>query len=204
MNRGVSTATLALALLLAAILTVPLLWAGRAPIKTLTFQSSLLQTPTSANATPPPHGTPAPAGSTPNAPTVPPATVVFPTPDTPIPNAPLISEEQALAIALSQNPYSAEQREKGEITVSTKLTVHGDIEAHATGDLLFHPELPVWLVYLHFPPYQYMGGPVGKSVLIRFNTHVYEIDAATGELIGGGNAYMEDISSRTATPEAMP
>jgi hypothetical protein len=85
-NRRISVSGLVLVLLLAGIMVVPLLWAGRVPITGSTFQSSILPTPGPTNVTPGPSGTPPP-------PTVPLPTVVFPTPDTPVPNAPIITED---------------------------------------------------------------------------------------------------------------
>jgi len=114
---------------------------------------------------------------------------VFPTPPTPISFAPVISEEQAIGIALSQNAIFTDMKQRGELKVTTKLTVHGDTQAGTTGDLRIHPQLPVWMVYVHLPVWKEIRGPVGKQVEVQFDTERYEIDATTGSVIGGGRSY---------------
>jgi hypothetical protein len=135
---------------------------------------------------------------------VPPFTVVFPTPPTPAARAPVINEEQAVGIALNQNAVFADMKRRGELKVTTKLTVHGDAQAGTTGDLRIHPQLPVWMVYVHLPLWKEMRGPVGKQIEVQFDTERYEIDATTGSLIGGGSSYMGEEKIPTVTPEALP
>jgi hypothetical protein len=200
-RRRISFSALALVLLVAGIVMVPLLRSGRVLSTGSLFQSSLLPTPGSP--TPPADSTPPPP-TTVYPPTVPPATVVFPTPPTPIPGAPLITEEQAIAIALSQNPYFRERLQRGELAVTSKLTIHGDAQAGTTGDLTVHPELPVWLVYLHVQPWTQMEGPVGAQIEVQYNLIWYELDASTGKLLGGGRSYSSEIPTATATLEAVP
>ena len=95
-------------------------------------------------------------------------------------------------------------KQRGELTVTTKLTVHGDAQAGTTGDLRVHPQLPVWMVYVHLPLWKEMRGPVGKQIEVQFDTERYEIDAITGIVIGGGRSYMGGEKPLTVTPEALP
>ena len=125
--------------------------------------------------------TPLPTSGTPHPPTVPPATVVFPTPPTPVPNAPLIAAEEAISIAMSQSPLWAQIQQRGELTVTTRLTVHGDTQAGATGVLTIPPQLPVWVVTMHMPPWSQPAGPAGRQVEVQFNAQRYELDAETGQ-----------------------
>jgi len=137
-------------------------------------------------------------------PTVVMPTLIVPTPPTPIPNAPLISEERAIAIALSSNPRFIEMRQSGKLKVTTKLTVHGDTKAGTTGVAIFHPHLPVWMIYLHLPEWKEVRGPAGQEVTVKFNTERFEIDAVTGVVIGGGRSYMNEDDIATVIPETLP
>jgi hypothetical protein len=190
-SKSIGVMGLVLMLLIAGILLVPSLWAGRMPTASCTFFSSILPPPTS------------PSGGTPRPPTVPPATVVFPTPPTPIPNALLIASEQAISVAMNQSPLWAQMQQRDELTVTTKLTVHGDTQAGASGVLTIHPQLPVWVVTMHMPAWKQMAGPVGKQVEVQFNAERYEIDAATGHVIGGGRAFVQGDGTPTLTPEVV-
>jgi hypothetical protein len=186
-----------LVLLLAGIMMAPFLWAGRVPTVGSTFQSSILPTPR--------PGTPVPTRGTVHPPTAPPATVVFPTPPTPIPNAPEISAEQAGSIAMSQSPVWAQMLQRGELTVTTKLTVHGDTDALTSRLLMFHPLLRVWVVYFHTPPLPRPGGPAGQVPNnLPLNTVAYEIDAVTGQVMGHLSTFVTNGATPTLTPEAAP
>ncbi len=190
MNRPIGVPVLLLALLLAGIVLVPVLWAGRVPLASSMFQSSILPIPEPASATPAQGITPVPTSGT-VAPSVAPATVVFPTPPTPVPNALIISADQAIAIAGGQNPSLWDaQQQLGELTVSAKLTVHGDRQAGATGELDVHPLLPVWLVYVRLPTWTVLEGPAGHVVQDRYNIEIFEIDATTGKMLGGTTTFV--------------
>jgi hypothetical protein len=88
--------------------------------------------------------------------------------------------------------------------VTSKLTIHGDKQAGTTGDLTIHPQLPVWLVYLHVTPWTQLAGPVGRQIEVQYNVIWYEIDATTGKLLGGGRSFVPEEATPTATPEAAP
>lgn len=203
MNKSNRWTSLGLVLVIVAILALSLLWSEHWRPTNNTF-SSILPTPKPPTPSSQVSGTPSPTSTPAIRPTVPPSTVVFPTPPTPVSRAPVINQDQAIGIALNQNSIFAEMKQRGELTVTTKLTVHGDAQAGTTGDLRIHPQLPVWMVYVHLQAWKEMRGPVGKQVEVQFDTERYEIDATTGSVIGGGRSYMGGGQGITATPEALP
>ena len=203
MNKSTRWTSLGLALVIVAILAISLLWSEHWRPASSTF-SSILPTPKQPTPTSQVGGTPSPTSTSAIRPTVPPSTVVFPTPPTPASRAPVINQDQAIGIALNQNAIFAEMKQRGELTATAKLTVHGDAQAGTTGDLRIHPQLPVWMVYVHLPAWKEMRGPVGKQVEVQFDTERYEIDATTGSVIGGGRSYMGGEKTITATPAALP
>ncbi len=137
-------------------------------------------------------------------PTVPLPTLVIPIPPTVIPNVAIISDKQAVNIAINQSPRFYDLKKSGNLTITTKLTIHGDTDAGTTGDLRFSPQLPVWIVFLHLPPWQETRGPVGREVVVQFNAERFEIDATTGKVIGEGRSYIDESSSTPSTIEETP
>jgi len=92
----------------------------------------------------------------------------------------------------------------GQLKITVKLTVHGDVASGASGDLRFSSDLPVWIIYFHLPPWTEKRGPVGKEVVVQFNAERFEIDATTGKMIGGGRSYIDDNVLPGTTPEVAP
>ena len=172
------------------------------------FQSPIeTPTPNKPAQTPsplPPVPTSTPGKSTPLPSPIIVPTLIIPTPPTPIPGAPGISKERAIEIALSQNPRFREMQKDGLLKITAKLTVHGDIASGATGDLRFSPNLPVWIIYLHLPPWTEKRGPAEKEVVVKFSAERFEIDATTGKVIGGGRSDIDDNMLPDITPEVTP
>lgn len=189
MNRSIRWTSVILVVIVVAVLTISVLTSGPTKPASRPF-SSILPTPGPPTPTSQVGGTPTTSGTAVAHPTLPPSTVVFPTPSAPAAGSPVINEDQAIGIALNQNTIFAGMKQRGELKVTAKLTVHGDAQAGTTGDLRVHPQLPVWMVYVHLPLWKEMRGPVGKQVEVQFDTERYEIDATTGSVIGGGRSYL--------------
>jgi hypothetical protein len=178
------------------------------PISQATFNSPL-PTPELTGS---PVPTAAPSTAVPptlTPPTVePPATLIYPTPPTPDPNAHPLPKEQVIETLISTRPALAKLQASGQLTVtSAVLTTRADAAAGAaSGFKMVHPDTPVWIITLQTPPWTNTQGPVGGGKEITWWGFRFEINALTGKWITASQIPLSErpIPTTSVAPSPVP